>query len=171
MYTKQRQDKWKYWLTCWKYFDAAILLTTYINFFPVKAGGGVILETNIHFCYLSTDLIIQVLIQLQSLQTLHISSNTGCNLKIRQDCMGLHAENIQTIVMDIGMYDSFLSFNSVFLSFTVANSHTICNITGSFKCVCPLVTRCDEQHVKTHTAHSRHLLYNLCSDHSGIATN
>jgi len=54
------QEKWKYQLTCWKYFDAAILLTTFINFFPVDAEGGVILETNTHFHYMSADLIIQV---------------------------------------------------------------------------------------------------------------
>jgi len=61
LYAHPVQEKWKYQLTCWKYFDAAILLTTFINFFPVEAEGAVILETNTHFYYTSADPLIQVL--------------------------------------------------------------------------------------------------------------
>ena len=77
------QEKWKYQLTCWKYFDAAILLTTFINFFPVEAEGGVILETNTYFYYTSAEFKY-----FRSLLTLYRPSNTARNLKIWQKCTG-----------------------------------------------------------------------------------
>jgi len=132
------QENWKYQLTCWKYFDAAILLTTFINFFPVEAEGAVILETNTHFHYTSADLI-HVLQKFMNITHTHTHTHThtfkySTYLKDLAKMHGsmLQTKNIQTTATDISMEDSFLSHNSLSLSFRASNCHTIWKNPWSF---------------------------------------